>query len=167
MAKKTPLVISHWYHLIEVLAESSQQFYSSIEQAIDRRQIPDVTHSRVDFKEGGIFSAKREYLEVKGREHVFEICAAPYARGFFISWWLAENEPGFLWQLILKIPLLGMYFFKTFHTTTFYSMDTALMFQETIRSAVLEVVDDRTTKKGLRALSELERKPIMSSLFQK
>jgi hypothetical protein len=42
-------------------------------------------------------------------------------------------------------------------------MDTALMFQESVHNAVLEVVDCITAAKGIRALTEAERKPILKA----
>jgi hypothetical protein len=46
-------------------------------------------------------------------------------------------------------------------------MDTAIMFQSMVHSAVLDVIDPLFTAKGVRALSELERKPIMQELYQR
>jgi len=167
MARKVSLVLSHWYHLFEGMQESPQRFYTLLEQSLERRQIPNINRSRIDYSEGGIFSAKREYFRVRRKEHLFDICAAPFgANAFFVSWWLGE-APGFLWELVLKIPFLGQALLKMFRPYTYYRLDSALMFQELVRSAVLEVIDQLTEAKGLRALSELDRKPILSSFFQK
>jgi hypothetical protein len=38
------------------------------------------------------------------------------------------------------------------------------MFQQAVHNAVLEVMDCMTANKGIRALSETERKPIMKAL---
>jgi hypothetical protein len=167
MARKVSLILSHWYHLIDDLQQSPQQFYSSLERAIDRRQIQNLKISRVDHKEGGILSAKREYFRVQRNEHIFDVCAAPFGNGFFVSWWLGETPPGGLWSLILLIPYLGEVLVRLFRPITYFRHDTALMFQQSIHSAVLEVVDEVTKAKGLRALSELERKPILTSLFNR
>ena len=51
--------------------------------------------------------------------------------------------------------------------TTYYQMDTALMFQEAIRYAVNDVVDQMSKAKGLRVLSILERKPVLREFFQR
>ena len=64
-------------------------------------------------------------------------------------------------RTVLAIPLVGWLYERIFAPETFYSMDTALMFQQAVHSAVLEVVDGMTANKGIRALSESERKPIM------
>jgi hypothetical protein len=167
MARKVSVVLSHWYHLFEGMQESPQRFYTLLEQALERRKLPNINRSRVDYREGGILSAKREYFRVRRMEHLFDICGAPFgANAFFVSWWLGE-APGFLWELILKIPFLGLAILRIFRPYTYYRLDSALMFQELVRSAVLEVVDQISEAKGLRTLSELERKPIMSSFFQK
>ena len=50
---------------------------------------------------------------------------------------------------------------------TYYRLDTALMFQESVRAAVLEILDGAIKAKGLRALSELDRKPILAGLFSR
>ncbi|HHT9126697.1 MAG TPA: hypothetical protein ACFYD6_12925 [Candidatus Brocadiia bacterium] len=166
MARKVSLLLSHWNKLIEGLQESPQQFYASLEEAIKRRQIPNIDLSRLDYREGGVFSAKREYLRVRRKEHIFDVCAAPFGSGFFFSWWLGESV-GFFWRLILLIPILGRLFVRFFRPDTYYQIDTALMFQGAVHSAVLEVIDEITNAKGLRALSETERKPILTDLFKR
>ncbi|MFZ1977977.1 MAG: hypothetical protein WAV76_08470 [Bacteroidota bacterium] len=165
MAAKS-VVFSHWFHLLEGLQESPQSFYATLEAAIKKRELPDVVISRIDYKEGGMFSAKREYCRVKRKKLIFDVCAAPFGRGFFISWWLGEI-PSFLRALFLSIPVFGIAFSKIFKPSTYFQQDTELMFQESVHAAVLETVDQMVQDKGLRALSESERKPIMGNLFKR
>lgn len=68
--------------------------------------------------------------------------------------------------LINGIPFLGPALIRMFSPETFYRIDTALMFQDSVHSAVLEVLDQRMKGQGLRLLSESERKPIMRELFK-
>lgn len=165
MAKASPAaVFSHWYTLIENLQTSPMEFYASVGKAIERRQVPDAKTDRIDWKEGGVFSAKREYLRVRRKEYLFDICGAPFGTGFFISWWLGEVPSG-LWALLSDLPAIGWFFRLFIRPATYYKIDTALMFQTAIHSAVLEVIDEITKTKGLRALSELERKPILKELM--
>ena len=35
-------------------------------------------------------SANRQYLRMHRGKHAFDICAAPFGNGFFVSWWLTE-----------------------------------------------------------------------------
>lgn len=211
MAKPAAVVFSHWFHLLEGLQESPKSFYEFLEGAIKKRELPDVKTSQIDYREGGMFSAKREYFRVKRGKYIFDICAAPFGRGFFVSWWLGEGRPSPLgptlaalfalfllvyftglvggliafvvlffilgvlmgsaaseWSLYLVvIPVIGFLFERLFMPTTYYRWDTTLMFQESVHAAVLETVDGLTQAKGLRSLSESERKPILRNLFGK
>jgi len=211
MAKQPAVVFSNWYHLLEGLQESSKGFYSSLEEAIKKRELPEVLVSRVDYREGGILSAEREYLRAERKGLLFDVCAAPFGTGFFVSWWLGKDRPspllptlaallvvcllfwfvGLLFGLIalvvlffllgalisgggaewsaylLVIPLIGPLFERLFMPATYYTIDTTLMFQESVRRSVLEVIDQMTQAKGLRALSESERKPILRNIFKR
>ena len=85
-------VLSHWCKLLEDFQVAPLQFYSAIEQAVSRRQIPNIEISRVDWKEGGVLSAQREYLRVSRGKLIFDICGAPYGTGFFVSSWLVRQQ---------------------------------------------------------------------------
>lgn len=214
------LVISHWYKLMENFQASPKEFYASVEEALKRRQVPDIVLSRIDWKEGGVLSAKREYLRVKRKKLTFDICGAPFGNGFFFSWWLAEVPPssGLLWAILLlavvagivnyllktfgmlqgllltaavvplllylvgkavrqgllgsedaviAIPVIGSLYVWIFKPVTYFKIDTTTMFQETVRLSVLEVIDGMTTGKGIRGLSELDRKPIMREFYKR
>jgi hypothetical protein len=220
MAKKNEVVISHWYKLFEGFQESPKQIYQLIEEAISKRELLEISTTRVNYFEGGPLSAQREYLRVSRRDLFFDICAAHFGKGMFMSWWLSEDKSSKgIWILIgililayylfrilvgqyglflgiiietivafflflivgnlthkgeikiedsiLGIPILGFLYDHIFHPVTFYKVDTALMFQESVRSAVNEVLDTMTAQKGIRALSEEEKKPIMSDLIHK
>ncbi|MHC4270392.1 MAG: hypothetical protein ACYSTS_18295, partial [Planctomycetota bacterium] len=91
MAKQADRLISHWHQTIENLQESPQKFYNNLVQAISQRNLPDIDISRIEYREGGVFSAKRLYLRVKRKEHIFDICAFPFGSGFYFSWWLGEK----------------------------------------------------------------------------
>jgi hypothetical protein len=159
-------VISHWYHLFEGLQYSPQDFYAALKQAIEARQVSDVVLTKVEIKEGGILSAKRLYLRVSRKNHIFDICGAPFGRGFFVSWWLSELPSGCL-MFFLSIPGISLLAWLLARPITYYKMDTALMFQQSIHSAVMEVLDQITSTNGVRALSETERKPIMREFFKR
>lgn len=167
MAKRAsaPNIISHWYHLIDNAQASSKEFYASVEQYLQKRQVPDVQTSRVDWPEGGPFSPRREYLRVQRKDYIFDVCAAPFGSGFFFSWWLGQAE-GCL-AAIGNIAVIGIFVRWLFKPLTYYQIDTALMFQEAVRGAVNDAIDQMTSSRGLRALSELERKPIMRAFYDR
>lgn len=159
-------VISHWNTLIENFEASPQQFYTEVIGAIERRQIPQARTGRLLLAEGGIMSAKREYLQVGCKDFYFAVCAAPFGTGFFVSWWLLEPPLGCLTEMLLLIPMVGDIIRNFLTPLTYYRIDTALMFQSATHAAVLEVIDSITSSQGLRGLSEAERKPIMREFYK-
>jgi len=174
MDRKVVAVLSHWHKLFEGFQESPQRIYSLLEEAIDKREIPDVKISRISYPEAGALSARREYLRVQRMDHIFDICAAPFGTGFFVSWWLGTPRRLLrliIWiLLILFVPIVGIIIVILWWISlrqTYYRLDTALMFQDSVHSAVLEVIDQVTEGKGLKAMTELEKKPIMSDLFKR
>jgi hypothetical protein len=157
-------IVSHWSQRIEGLQASAQGFYEAIVRTLSVHNLTDVKTERVDFREGGLLSAKREYLQVRRGEHVYHICAAPYGNGFFVSSWLGSREAGFLAWLSQK-PVIGLIVRAAVKPLTYFRIDTAIMFQSIVHSAMLSVIDEFTTAKGLRMLSEIERKPVMRDFF--
>jgi hypothetical protein len=85
------IIISHWYRLINDLQISSQQFYSRLHQVLCERKVPMLEGGRIEFHEGGPFSPKRQYLRLKRERVTFDICAAPFGTGGFVSWRLGER----------------------------------------------------------------------------
>ncbi len=218
---KEATVISHWHHPIDNFDTSTMEFYAAVEQALQPKQIPDYYVSRIDWREGGLLTARREYLRIGRGKLAFDICAAPFGTGFFFSWWLAELPPShsLLWfflilisgivvfgvcvaqlgiagvfmgplvvvgvlcalgyflrdgqlgpeaeDVVLAIPVFGIVYEKLFKPSSYYKVDTTLMFQSVVHTAVLEVVDKVMSAKGARALTELERKPIMWEFYQR
>ena len=211
------VVISHWSTLIENFQASPLSFYTAVEAALGRRQIVEARLSRVDYREAGLLSANREYLRVTREKLVFDVCAAPFGTGFFVSCWLADDSrrlhpvlrtvAGFALLIIagiivstagviqglviiavmlfgglavvqaksangeiddsavVMLPFIGFLYLRLFKPATYYRIDTMLMFQKAVHNSVLEVVDTMTAEKGLRALSEAERKPTMREFY--
>lgn len=159
------VVVSHWHHSFPGLALVPSEFYDAVAQAVAARQIPQVTVSQVSIAEGGLGSAQRLYLRVRRGEYAFDICGAPFADGAFVSWWLTE-QAGCAKGCLMAIPVLGWALIALLYKETYYKIDTRLMFQSAVHAAVLEVVDNLMAAKGLRALSEAERKPTMEKLLK-
>ncbi len=157
-------ILSHWNTRVDGMQQSSHEFYGAVERTLDTHSLKDYKTERVNISEGGIFSSKREYLQVRRADIVFHICAAPYGNGFFLSWWLGRIESGF-WAWISDIPVIGMLAQNFLKPLTYYKLDTAAMFQGVVHSVVLEVLDGLTTEKGIRALAESERRPVMRDFF--
>lgn len=160
-----PVIHSHWHQSIPGLSIGPSEFYEAVGKAIEKRNIPGLKISGEYFSEGGLGSAQRLYLRARRGEYYFDICGAPFADGSFVSWWLAE-EAGCAKGCLTIIPIVGWMLLALLFKETYYKIDTRLMFQDVVHSAVLEVVDSLTSANGLRALSDLERKPTMEKLLK-
>ena len=91
---KTPEVVSHWHHSTEGLSTSALEFYSSVERSLNVKKVP-IKAERIDWREAGLLSTKREYLRLSHDRFVFDVCAAPFGQDFFFSWWLGRRQREF------------------------------------------------------------------------
>lgn len=99
-------VLSHWHKFIENFDTSSLEFYAAVGAALQRREIPGITTSEVEFREGGVMTAKRVYFRVVRDRYAFDICGAPFGNGFFFSWWLTKTNPSLRAQGCFAVILL-------------------------------------------------------------
>ena len=145
---------SNWHHTFVNLKFSSQEFYQAVEESVKKHEIPDVSFSRVTHSQGGVFGTRREYLRISRDEYIFDICAAPFGNDFFVSWWMGEAVR----NVIAKIPVINTIAGKNPKYKTYYQADTEAMFRGSVSQGVQEAIDQMTSTKGLRALSESDRR---------
>ena len=81
----TELLADPWCQLLENVNASPSDVYAAVECAVQARKVPGLETTREFWHEGGAISAKREYLRFTRERLVFEICAAPFGTGFFLS----------------------------------------------------------------------------------
>jgi hypothetical protein len=89
----TEPTLADWRQFFYGVEAGPRQVYAAMRGTIARHELPDVWFSEITYREAGPFSQGRGYLRVNRENHVFDICAAPYGSGFFVSWWLAEARP--------------------------------------------------------------------------
>ena len=113
--------VSHSCQLIEGLSQSPREFYSALEGALAKREIPDVSISRVEHPEGGgVSSGSRLYVRVIRKKLTIDICAAPFGRGFFVSSWTTTAAKGGLFGLALAAFLAVLVTYLTIQVTGFF-----------------------------------------------
>ncbi len=145
-----PVIHGHSYRHFGDLQLSSREFYADLERTIGEYQFPNVTCKQVDFWEGGLLSDRREYLRISHRDLRYHVCAAPFGRSFFVSWWLEETEDWVL-ALLGRIPLIGRIFRP--EKKTYYEIDAELIFTASIEALVVEAVNRVAAEHGYRAES--------------
>ena len=156
-------ILSNWSQFVDGMQQSSDLFYKQVEQRIGKHDLKGVKLERVNIAEGGLLSAKREYLQVRRDEYVFHVCAAPFGSGFFVSWWFGAVERGLL-ATLRNIPVIGILIRAAFKPWTYYRADTAAMFNAITSGAVGTALDAVIDAQSLKALSEEQKKPILRTL---
>jgi hypothetical protein len=158
-------VISHWHQSIEGLSTSSQDFYASIEKALQVKEAPGLRLGRSVTSEGGVLSAQREYLSVGYQRFTFEICGAPFGKDFFFSWWLTKRSPSAsaFWGLLILIglPILTLMLFATvgFFKTLLFSLIALI--------AMILVLRHFLTQGSILVEDALLAMPIIGFLYQR
>jgi hypothetical protein len=161
-----PLVVSHWYKLIDGLQLSTEEFCKMLQCEVESWDIPRAKIDEVEHSEAGtVLGAKRLYLRVYRDGYIFDVCFSQFGRGCFVSWWLVTNSGCF--GLLAEIPFLGLPFRFFVKKLTYYRIDAAIAFQEVVHACVLKMVDDLIEVNSLQSLTIEQRKPIMSEFFKR
>jgi len=148
------IIQSHSYQHFADLQLSANEFYAAVEKLIGEYQYPDVKCKRETLKEAGLFSGKREYLRVSKDADHYYVCASPFGKSFFISWWLKEKEDA-LKAAADKIPLFGKLISGSNRPKTFYEMDSELMFSNSINAIIKIAVDKVKADHGYKESATL------------
>lgn len=157
---------SRWNTLIDNFNFSTEDFYALLKDELLNNGVDNINIKKVELKEGGAFSNKRKYLRVTWKDYQYDICAAPFGNGFFISWWLLYNN-SFFKILISKIPLIGTWLANKLFRITYYKIDSASMLMRYAQDSVVNVINNITETKGGHYLSESARKPEMNDIFKR
>jgi hypothetical protein len=144
-------VLSHWHHTFDNINFSSQEFYTTLRTAIMQRKIPGINILRVTHSERLILSPKREYLRINWKGETFDICAAPYGEGMYVSWWFVETTTRFH-RFLRRVPIINW----LYTTKTYHRVDLEQMFEDLVHHCVLESIDVMTGVTG-SMLSESDR----------
>jgi len=148
MASQTTVHAHNSQHF-EDLQLSAKDFYDLLKKMIESYQYPDVTCTPVTLSEGGLFSSKREYLRISKQRYHYYVCASPFGKSFFISWWLKE-EAHTSANLAGKIPWFGKAVAQRMESKTYYEVDTELMFTSSINSLIKMAVEKVKADHGHR-----------------
>lgn len=148
-------VINHWSKFFNFFSMSSDVFYKELENVLKEHEMPHSTISRTKHKEGGMLSASREYLRIKHGDLVFDVCAAPFGKDFFISWWMYETESKV--RTVFKYTKFGSYLAARAARRTFYQADEEEMFTKCSHQCLMETVEKVGDGKAFLQLSDADK----------
>lgn len=155
----------NWSHLFANMQHDPEDFYKLVEANLAERQVPDFKTDRKTFKQGGLLSYSRIYLEVSRGDFIFHICAAPWGTGFFFSSWTRKKE-NTIGEVLAKLPIVGGFFAALNQSDSYYKLDTDAMFKASVHQSILSAIDQLTEAKGIRGLTEMERTADLRSILK-
>lgn len=164
--KSTQVLHGHWNTLIDNFNCSSKEFYTQLSAELKSKGIRGLHIHQKTMSTGSIFSARRLYLRITWKGYTYDCCCAPFATGTFFSYWVFSEKTGFN-ALFSSIPVIGAYLSNFFFPATYYKIDTASMFMTYTQSAMQKVIDEMVSVKGIRSLSEMEKKPVLRDFFKR
>ena len=145
-------VVSGWQHSFDGAQYSSQDLYASVERNITKREINGVKFSRFKHMGKGMLDPFREYLRVERGPLTYDICAAPFGTGYYVSCRLRERG-NIVRELLGKVKL----FEPLLEIGRYYAMDTEAVFQQFVHRSLTEAIDEMLQSKGVRALTDSEK----------
>lgn len=96
------------YTLIDHFQTSSDEFYKTIEAELEARNVPGLEVSRLDYREGGMLSSKRDYLRMRRERLTFDLCSAPFGTSWFFSYRFCEIPAPFpFFQFLVVLALIS------------------------------------------------------------
>lgn len=163
--QQQPNVLSHWYTPVPNFSMSTKEFYDKVEAELKAQQVPGLDISRPEISEGGIFSAKRQYLRLTRGDLIFDICACPFGVNYFFSCRMAAKPPvgakGVISRLIdFLLAKLGLKLVDSYHQE-----DTRLMYMTVVESAVKKVVEFVTATNGVKLLTQYENASLLGNQY--
>jgi len=148
MATQTTVHVHQSQHF-EDLQMSAREFYALLKRIIEDYQYPDVKCEPVTLSEGGFFSSKREYLRISKQRYHYYVCASPFGKSFFISWWLQEDANTAA-NVASRFGWLGRTVATRMESKTYFEKDTELMFTSSINSIIKVAIEKVKADKGYR-----------------
>jgi len=141
---------THGYQHFDNLQLSAEEFYTTLQTMIAFYQYPDIRYKIEELREGGYLSAKRKYFSINWNRHKYLVCASPFGKSFFISWWHQEgaNTGAAVAQ---KLGSLGKAFAVNMEKKTYFQVDAELMFISCMNGIIQAAIDKVKADKGYTA----------------
>jgi len=153
--KKKVDVSTNWVQAFVDYQFSTQDFYTMLEELINKREMPNVKISRINYPTEHLLSERREYLRVGRKDSIYDICVAPFGTGSFVSYWYGEPRKT-LKQLMRRVATTYIknpdvhQILDNFNNKTRYQYDTDSIFQAWVKDCINDAIEDIKTNKGIR-----------------
>lgn len=110
--KRKPIIHAQWYVPLLNFQSNAEEFYQAIEEDLQKREVPDMSIERIQFREAGMFSSDHEYLRIKRERSVVDVGSARFGT----SWWFSARAASLprrltLGEVVFFVLALANFFF--------------------------------------------------------
>jgi hypothetical protein len=163
--RKKPDVIKWWYVPAPLgFQTSTSEFYDAIEAELEARELTGMEVKRITYREGGLLSAKREYLRMQRERLVFDVCSTSFGAYWFFSYRMSEIPFTLrVWELLVILLFAGCLFL--FYVTLFGLVLGVILLLSSFLALLL--VMRNSVAFGLEDLdSALLQFPVVGSIYE-
>lgn len=121
------------------------EFYELVKEEIELRQIEGVEFFNISHPETNLLGSRRKYLRIRIDNMQFDVCAAHYGRGSYVSWYFASSI-GVLRMFLNK----WQYMNELMDKKTYYQLDTEGMVKQFVDAALNQAIERLIANKGVR-----------------
>ena len=161
-----PELLNHWNILIKGLEYSPLDFYKQLEEELKSEGIEGLRITTHAIPEGSFVSARRQYATIAWKEYKYSVCAAPFAKSFFVSY-RSLGKTRFWKYAFTSIPFLGKHFKKGFGGISWYKEDTIMMFHTIVHESIVKVVNEVAEGQNLERIPESQCIPKVRDIFER
>lgn len=142
------------------------EFFSAVEEVFASKQIDGAEVVRITRPTGAFFLERRIYLVIQFRRAAYIIGATPLGTNFLVTLRFTELPSRFL-IILFQIPVLGNLFEFLIVPPTFYQDDVYRVFEQSVRSSVLEASNALAQMDiEIRPLTLDEQRPLLEEFYQ-
>jgi len=159
--------VAYWHQTIPGLDETPDRFYAQVYQALkDSLQIRHIALTGFGFGPTHLFAGRHIfterpiYLEARYGHLRYYLYVGQTPAGFFISTWLYSK-----YVVGDDKPTVLPAGFRYFARQSLFQYDATLMFNESVHSIVMEVLDRYIAEQELTPLTEAQRCPVMHAFY--
>ncbi len=109
-------ISNYWITSVKNLSMSPLEFYTAVENALQKIKVPGLKIDREEIAQGGLLSDKRIYLRLMRERLAFYICAAPFGTRYFFSCRSVYVPPAVkIWHVTAGLAAIGTVFLTLAH----------------------------------------------------
>lgn len=162
MAKSDGEILARWQTKLDGVDCSPLEFFELIQALVNEKDLPNISFSFINRREGSWFSPNRMYLRIQCQRLFFDVSAFVVGGSLITGWWLHKQSHGVA-NLLAEIPGFGFILNKTTHA--YYPVDFFEHFQRTVHESILRAVNELSKENELENLPDEARQPIWEEIW--